>query len=698
MVLMLNLAEIISTAFISLVGILLFSFVIISVELRRVYNKYEKAKTNNELHIIHAPIYNFFINIIAFWKKGTPKTIRKILNDLDNVKNDNISHPRVMFALYSIVDLIFFLTTARIIFYFDHHLLHKYDKDPFYTLVEHIDAAGILNGILGVGIACIIALIIYKDDLTEREKLKNVTTDLQDKVQYLLTNYTALRLVNTFDGRLESFEHILKIQQDNIKTNEFYMMNYSADFGYLRCNNLDILLSSIKEEKDFASEMFGAHENYKKEIIDLRQKLIELCRKNPNSTNISFLDTSSENSQEGKSRYHRYLSRVFDYATIIPWKRIKNIQTRKELDTLLINDQVTNRMVTYIYFELSSEMQNISKKIVKERFIKFLIQKNNENIEEFNRIPGFSVDRIDRIPFQFIVSKPKIGPGSVKNQSCLITFSNIDAIGENSGVYAFQSSDSDVINNLAAIYNTYKNQQLTRNNSEEFTNWITFIKLFDLNEDSEVYTVLKFKPIDEKEIELHHGVALSDLLAFSEIEKLFLNFHDKLAIEQMPLLKYHSRKDESGRITSNDFGLFSFRRAIYFAIGLFGSAKSESTLAEYICNNFSNGIINLQRKPLEGNEAEKNTLIIKNLGTFESIWKFNKPEDIGMIAKLQVHINGGNSTFFILGGLNHYGTEKIANYLRDNWLSIAKETEGKPFVKTYKITGNLIEKNGFTFL
>lgn len=685
-----------------LILIFLIVFAFISYEIKEIEKRVDIAKKSENPAIelakinIETPKYNSAKSFVSFWKRILPYNIKELLNKLDQVKVDGDPHPRLMFVLYGIIFLLILLSIARAIFYINRYWFTEHS--PFYVLIEHIDIAGLFNGLLGVGLAIIIALIVYNDDKKERDNLNAVAKNLDKNVQFILTNYTALRLVNSFDDRLKAFEEILKIASKDKNDNEFYMMNYSADFGFLRSNNLGILRSNLAKKGNVATNISHKHREYVKHISDLRKKLLDLCGKDPQSVHLSFLDPSFNN-KESKTRYQRYIERALDYAAVISWKHsLQALVDKSQLDKLLEKiDQIHN--VIYVNYQHDGDTENITDPKIKQDFINLLIRENKRNIDEFIQIPEFKIDLIDRIPFQFIMTKPKEGDGNVSNQSCLITFSNIDAIGENAGVYAFQSSHGPVINNLATIYATYKGQQEDRNCSPELIRWKEFNDFFDLQPDRKVYTVLKFKPLVEETTELHNGVSLADLLASSEVEKMFLHFHEKIAVEQMPKLEYHSHKDDSGNFSIGSFNEFHFENATYFAIGLFGSGTNPLTLSEYIIEKFGNEFLKTARKIPTSTDPEIESNVLYVNGTpYTEIWKLGGSKDTGIIAKLRLTLQKQDVTVFIVGGINHYGTEIITKYFNANWQAIAKQVGKDSFVAVYDIEGEVTTQISFTML
>jgi hypothetical protein len=655
-------------------------FVVISVELKIVERKLRKDKDAS----YDTPIYNSLRNLLSIWRKILPENINKLFENYDTVRPTGGPHPRLMLILYLLIDLMILLIVVRYVFYFFHK---EFEHDALYVLIEHIDVAGLINGLLGIGLAIIIALVVYDQDKNERSPLiestiaikestaniDDITKNLQDNVKYSLNNLTALKPINTFDERLNAFEEILSKAE---KDNDLYIMNYSADFGFLRTNNLRILLDDINFESDSQKNvldaLYNSHQKFGDKIVSLKSKLLRLCDTKRSKARIAFLDNSSVNILR-KSHYERYIERALDYSTIVSWAKIKerDPKTINELYNVLPENVNANDEVVYIDFNTDEKNDDA----VKSEFIKELIIVNERNIKEFKNLPHFGVKAVDRVPFQFMMTKPSSGKSDISNQSCLIIFSNIDAIGENAGVFAFQSGDERVIENLRLIYVTYEKQQSERNVSQERQRWIKFNDFFELERDKAVYTVLKCKALEEKKPEMIFGVSLSDIEASIKINSLFQSMEEKL-----PIAKYHT-KDFVQEKASDDFSNFTFEKAVYFSVGLFGEHNYPLTLSEYIGNHFSNNHVKFVRRE---SINDKNKIII-NGEEFQGIWETDNSVDMGVITKTSTTIKGNAVTVFIIGGINHYGTEKLSEGLYNFWEVLYDYVGDKNFTALYSI-------------
>ena len=120
--------------------------------------------------------------------------------------------------------------------------------------------------------------------------------------------------------------------------------------------------------------------------------------------------------------------------------------------------------------------------------------------------------------------------------------------------------------------------------------------------------------------------------------------------------------------------------------------NSPETLAEYITSRYSDKITLVRRnhkltKNGHPDESEKNIIQV-NGEALEGIWNPGNKSDVGLIAKLSPRIRGRNITIFILGGINHFGTERMGDYLSKNWQEMHKKAKSASFVALYDINDN----------
>ncbi|MBD2705725.1 hypothetical protein IC229_34275 [Spirosoma sp. BT702] len=463
--------------------------------------------------------------------------------------------------------------------------------------------------------------------------------------------------------------------------NEFYMMNYSADFGVLRSHNLSIIMEDfdIKELKDIDSDrLIGLiREKYFKYDNNLRSimnSLLDLCNNKNDKIHLSFLDFEDD-TKDRQSQYERYLKRAFESAQV---SRVQDLIARQERSTdallKLINEVKHFKEVHYIDFSQERLKESKDESSIKQSFINELFKQNSDNYKRFKQYTQ-NTQLLDRIPFQFIVTKPKGKKvaGDFKNQSCLITFSNLEAIGENAGVYAFQSSDQRVVDNLVDIYRTYANLQKDKRNKN--SSWDKFKSLVDLGSERVLQCVLKFKSINEEHPEFRNIISLSDFQAAARLQHLFEQ--EKV---YLPELNYHS-VSSNGREIVAPFSENFFTTGTYFGVGLFSDAPNELTLNEYMTKNYFSNLFTMVRS----NENHSNILRVKGR-EFGEIWREDNQRDYGLIAKLRCEINSQNVTLFILGGINHFGTERVADYLYKHWQSLSEKTDGMPFLGVYEFS------------
>lgn len=671
--------------------------------------------------------FKILIRIFAFWRGFLPRSVKSFLDKYDAISEKDIkdqgerTYPRLMLSIYALITVISVIVFLRYWFFWDPHFFHHFlgEHHPIIVAIEHIDVAGLFNGLLGILAAIMIARIVEDENKKEKEELKakikgidDATKDvqkyteeirsstqninsltnkldeningvksstdninesakrLQEQIDEIINRFTALKPCNTFLSRIYEINRILDVFEKE-PNNILYVMNFSADLGNLRSQNLGILkedLSTQRFERGAQQELTDNYNKFNRKTRELTNKLLTACETRSNQVNLAFLDMSREN-KERKSSYERYLSRALENATIVRVRSESDENLQK-----LISDSDIARRVTYLDFDSTSMRQDQGG--LEDVFYRNILNSNKESLDKLSNTKA-NVQSVERIPFQFFVTKPQTGLGNDQNQSCLITFSNLETFGEHIGVFAFQSSDQRVIDNLEAIYTSYKNQ--ARKEHANAALWQNFKSMFDLSSDRVLKTIVKFKPIVERVVEYNNAVSLSDLLAARHIEHMFLK--EKV---YLPELDYNS-KEKDNKTLPGEFNYYYFHSGTYFAIGLFGEGQDPETLAEYIVRQrFSNknDILALVRRKAPD---ERNELTLRAEKFFGG-WKHEAPKDHAIIAKLNVKFFDSEVTVFIVGGVNHFGTEIIADYFCKNWLDLYKRSQGEEFIGLFEIT------------
>lgn len=634
------------------------------------------------------------VKFFAFWKRLFHPHFRNFLSKFDGTAPDEVYEsevqaedvfPRQMLLMYILIDLIALLGLFRIYYFFDHELFEFYQ--PLSHLIEHVDMAGVYNGLLATILAIIIARIAdtenknQKEDLQKRvdriniatTNIENLDVELRKEVEHIIGSFTALQPKNLYEDRLETQEKILNIAVDN-QNNLLYYMSFSVDFGYLRSRNLSVLLEEAPQGNATFLNIRNAFSHFDAKAEDLWNRLKRFCIDRPHHARLAFLNTSTEN-RTYTSPYQRYIDRVLDEktATIIPWQQYARdgLQTTPEFDEFIAQAKQEKRAF-YVHFDVPAN------EVDREKWKRDIVAKNAHRVNRLGNL-GASVGKLDRMAFQFMMTTPgnEGGVHNRTNECCLVIFSNIDAIGDNAGVYAFESTDPKVIANLKRIYEVYCEQQTDRDaqNKETLDKWTKFRELFDIGLDRKHFNVLKMKKFEEEVEEMIHGVALADVQAAIYIQNLF-----KGNDEAIPAIQYSKPYNEA----------FFEQAGTYFAIGLFGENNAPETLAEYVSSHFCRSLLRFHRRKAGQKTDETNVLTILER-KFSGQWNTGTPKDCAIIAKFKLTVRGNDITMFIIGGINHLGTERISEYLVSNWGELHTKAKDSPFVALYDIDDSKVD-------
>lgn len=636
------------------------------------------------------------INILSWWKKYFHPRFQDFLSKYDGTALEEVyaeesinreeAFPRQMLLLYLFIDLVAIFGVARLLYFLDPRLFSFWH--PLEELIKHIDMAGIFNGFLATILAIIIARIVEIEQKNERNELKQVVVNIQtatsnietlDKqlekeVNHIITSFTALQPKHLFEERLQAQERILKMANKN-RANLLYYMSFSVDFGHLRSRNLGVLLEEYPQEGPSMRNLKNVFSHFQAKTEKLYTKLKHFCQDRPNHARFAFLNTSTENATY-KSAYQRYIERVLDEKTaeLVPWNK-DNLDSPDEKAKFEGHVERAKKEKSAFYIQFDRPATEVDRKAWQQE----IIEKNRHRADELIHTEA-TVKLLDRMSFQFMMTTPGTDGGvrNRNNECCLVIFSNIDAIGDNAGVYAFESTDTKVIDNLKRIYEVYCQQQEERDNQNRVkaSRWNNFRKLFDIGLNRKRYNILKVKQLSEVKAEMIEGVALADIQSAVHIQSMF-----KDNDEAIPPIQYSKPFDDN-----------YFRESgTYFAIGLFGEGKASPTLAEYVGQRHSGSVLTFQRRNPDDPEAI-NVLTV-NRHDFFGHWSQQIPEDFAMVAKIKAFIRGNEITFIIVGGINHLGTERISEYLETNWQELHRQSEDLPFIVIYKINDDKSLKN-----
>lgn len=670
-------------------------------------------------------------------KKIIPENLRDLLEKYDG-DNEHKGYKTMMaisyVSMYAFVAMIFLKTIFT--FYSEIFASHNnpLSHGMLYEIILHIDVAGIITGFLGILVGIVIALMVEGENIKEKLELKQRTAILIDKTELLeknntelssltreindrnfsisetvkeqsekfqdlikdnksilnvtneiVKNYTALQPKHTLIERLDSLKNILKISIDLHSQNELYIMNYSADFSYVRSHNVEVVLNSFGKGHNDLSKVskLDYHEYYRKiekknrKIYDLFESVLTQYRQNIDKVHFAIMSVNKDN-LDLKSKYEKYLEKATERSEIIFYDEVS--------DDVFVDDikfPNDEGKVFYAFAKRHSlgftEKGDQSER--KAELVTFLAEHNIKQIETFEGW-GYGRERMiemDTIPFQFIVSKSIEGTSESK---ALITFANIDGIGKNAGIFGFETTDSKVIANLVYLFKAYQKSQEKRNADFiiEKAKRVKFKQLFNA-ENRDFFTILKFKSIDKTEF--YEAVPKSDIKTAVALRTIFLQ-----NVNFIPVPIYIG----IGENFENVENIFeNHTKATFISIGLFGSGLSTPTVAEYISSIDNTIPFELVRKNMKSSnskvktkKSDKNTLYIKWDDTwtvYEEKWTDDTCEDNALLAKIIFK----NCTIIIIGGLNHFGSECIGAYLLDNWETIGEIVQDKQFMFLFNI-------------
>ena len=660
-----------------------------------------------------------WVDLLGAWKQLLPDKFQEFLDKYDGTLPEAVYdtyqkkhnkemevYPRQMLVIYTLIDSVIVLTLLRVLFFIDHTLFGEHD-DRFYELIKHIDLAGLSNGALATILTIIIARIVESDHENKQEKLdanirhikettvvinktnkaiQETTKNLTEEVGKILSSYTALERKDSFEERLEAYKEVLEMAKKQ-PNNCLYFMSFSADFGCLRSQNLSVLMEEeANGNPPHQENLKKTFDSFDRTIDALSHDLKYLCADRPKSAFLAFLDVSDDN-RPRLSQHQKYLQRVLgsDTAEVTPWQKPGESDDDMEIRlSEYVKKAKLEDVALYIDFENDEQggtpNENLTKKLVK---------KNIEKIKELKRTKA-QVTLLDRMAFQFVLTTPdsKGGVRNRTNQCCVITFSNVDAIGDNAGVYAFQSTDGGTIDNLKNMFDTYQKQQEKRNerSKKKLDEWRSFTELFGIQPERKGYNVLKFKNLKEEVSEMLNGVAMADIGAAFWIQDMFLK-----AEETIPEIKYPISVDGEGKVNDYTDGFFD-KDGTYFAIGLFGENEAPGTLAEYVSRQYPDLCTFVRRgmavAPLlstDGSSELLHNVLVINGKEIVPTWEKGNKKDVALIAKLKLNVRGRNVTVFVLGGINHFGAEQIGRYLAENWQKIHSQVGNKPFFALYDV-------------
>ncbi|MBD2703675.1 hypothetical protein IC229_23725 [Spirosoma sp. BT702] len=158
--------------------------------------------------------FEWLSNIFGFWKKYLPAEFRLFLEKYDTITKENNSedddiitpYPRLMLGIYFLIIIVIFFAILRYCFFWIPEAFGGHES-RMRVLTEHIDVAGLINGILGLLAAIMIARIVEAENKKNKDKVEKTTQNIQtatDKIEILtgklstsvsdiIANFTALK-------------------------------------------------------------------------------------------------------------------------------------------------------------------------------------------------------------------------------------------------------------------------------------------------------------------------------------------------------------------------------------------------------------------------------------------------------------------------------------------------------------------------
>lgn len=637
------------------------------------------------------------------FRAAISKTVNNslIIEDIGNTstkeesqsENRHADHSFIMSLCYILFNAFLVAIIVKIIFIYNPEFFMKpfygeygnilYEKTELSELLLHIDLAGLITGFLGILVGIIVALIVEDENRIERKRTNTTNVKKLEEIigttQTIINSHTALIPKYKLSERLDSLLDIIKMAQENCGDNEFYVMNFSADFSYLRSHNVKIVLDygGISKKDDLKKISQKSYHSIYQDIDAKNNQILKafeyLIKFRNQPIHFAILGIDKNNS-DLKCKYERYLDKVLERAEVSIYAE----GGENSFVSVIPEDITSSKDKVYYSFADREEFKGIDGN--EKDFIKNTLYKHNINQISKLKDWGFETKKIlylDNIPFQFAISHSK-GNGKSK---ALITIANVDEVGSNAGIFGFETTNIEIINNLINIYKVLKTSQ--RRKSRDFENDRESIgslkKLFNV-ESNNCFTILKFKdfPEDKSEPEFYKAVPQSDIKAAVKIREIFQEY-----VNFIPTPKYIGIGED---FVDNDSLFYQSENNTYIIIGLFGSDPNPTTITEHITSKDSRIPIEFVRKNNSPKKAiysgicSKNTLFVRlnenNWKPYEAIWENTNSGDIAMFAKLKI----SGKTVLIAGGLNHYGTERVGVFIKENWKELIREVDDNQFV------------------
>ena len=592
--------------------------------------------------------------------------IKKVFSKKSYESYARLSHGHPKFSFIGIC--LFYIVTYSFFVKIGYMVLKHYHKVHEHSVLEHIDIAGLLCGMLGINLSFLITRYVEEIHMEQNENMQKI---IEQTNQEILGQLKSLRPLRSLSERMAVLDNIIQITKDSQKGSEkeshnsLYILDYGASYGHLQSFNTNLILREGKNGKKINTwhEYSNLHKEYLKMESDCFDKLLSL---KGGTVNIALLRAKTDAYQIDK--YEKLLKKaILDKKDRIIFPYFENdhnqfpievqnfIDKGAEVYTLpLANSEV-------VEYNKSKDKEKNQKKL-KKRLIDKICDDNQKNIEDILKTfdeseypPKRLVNTIaflDYIPFQFFLT----ASNTSLNQKCLLIFINKEY---DSRTVSYESDSPELIETLKTIYSTLAKNFLFKENERK-----KFLRIFNCNAISPCFVMKKIENSDKHVGENSPLAYFPDFVAYTDIKGLFSDFKIEATNVMFDVHAISGMNTEHGT---------------YILIGLFKNKISEALKNlkndgnDYFrCFTFSRDDIRDKDEIIKIAKYDKNKNLIKD----ENLWEQCERDpnnEYALIAKFE--ING--STYIICGGLRSYGTVIIGRYIKENWAYIVDNVIGE---------------------
>lgn len=563
----------------------------------------------------------------------------------------------------------------------DHHFTHFVSESTRASLrtvlpeLEHIDFVGVTVGFAGILIAVVITLVVEEQKEIEDKNLSRAVAQLnaatvttQNVATEILSKYTALELRTTLVERIESITNIVKLCART--NNHLYVLNYSANGGYLECHNASVIIDEGRklENPDKPHErpsrlgnvkIYDFHKWYELLRDDrdrIKKEIKEFATEGGGSTRIHFavLKTAAVSRTPGENKYERLLDRIFRQETIVAYDSQANQKMPMPKESIPMWDT----------FTMPSDSKFSSDEELRKDFISHLVKRNVREIKGLVEAK-INIHQLNHIPFQFYASIPPDSDTSTnREQCCLIEFINIHAIGERAGVVAFESRNPDVIKSLKDVFDKVLNEQNTKTAPESLSvdpDTQKLYSLFDLGR-TQFDFIIKSSDLNPPGEDTKAYNAKVDQTCAEELKDLLWT---KLKNVDYPAtISPQTARNEIDQALSSRSGI----NKTYFCIGVFGNELTDwlSEKTGYFKIETTQASKRMKHISMRTNDATEWVSLKKDPD--------DEAHDIGLLAKF---VLSENIAVIVIGGMTGLGTKKLGEYIKTNWKQVCGTLESK---------------------